>query len=370
MEVDGLAFDELDRLAPHGAHHVVFADALGHRRAGAEAERRLPADRDRDRHLLVAGRQPRGGMMADMLGAPHQDRNLVARRQHAAIDADIHHPGRRVLGHHARIGDEIAAAVEPVPVRHREVVEIDVLAGDDVLLDRAGLDDPRRDRALENVAADLDQFARMGVGRQAQHDGDAPIVVERGAEHAPAAAVRLVVVLDVVEQHRPPGAGPLRQPHDGAELDVPIHLRIDLLQLVVGAQRLDPAAQITESNRLAFNHSSPFISPVVWFRPQCFSPRKRGSFRARWLERSRVKPGKRRLGRARAQPRGCCTASGARRQVISIRLTPAAACRGSPAGTGRPRGRAGRWRPRWWRRCRSRRNRRSGCRPTAGRGRR
>jgi len=33
IEVDRLAFDEIDRLAADRAHHVVFADALGHRRA-------------------------------------------------------------------------------------------------------------------------------------------------------------------------------------------------------------------------------------------------------------------------------------------------------------------------------------------------
>src|SRR6516225_10095019 len=91
-----------------------------------------------------------------------------------------------ILSRHARIGDEVAPAVHPVPVRHRQLGEIDILAGDDVLLDRAARDDLGWDRALENGAADLDQLARMRVGRQAEHDGDAPIVVEGGAEHAPA----------------------------------------------------------------------------------------------------------------------------------------------------------------------------------------
>ena len=36
---------------------------------------------------------PGGDMVADMLRAPHQDRDLVAAADHAAIDADIHHAG-------------------------------------------------------------------------------------------------------------------------------------------------------------------------------------------------------------------------------------------------------------------------------------
>ena len=144
VEIVGLAFHQIDRLAADRAHHVVFADALGHRRAGAEAHRRLPADRDRDRHLLGALGAPLGDVVADMLGAPHQDRDGVAAGDHAAIDADVHDVGGRILGHDAGIGDEIAPAVEPVPVRRRQLVEIDVLADDDVLLARAGLDDARR----------------------------------------------------------------------------------------------------------------------------------------------------------------------------------------------------------------------------------
>ena len=141
--------------------------------------------------------------------------------------------GLGVLGDAAAVGEEIASAVEPVPIRRRQVVEVDVLAGDDVLLHRPGRDDLRRNAAGQSGAADLDQLARMRVGRQSEHHRDAPVVVERGAEDAAAAARRRVVVLDVVEQERLAGAGTLRQPHDGAELDVPIDLGVDLLQLAV-----------------------------------------------------------------------------------------------------------------------------------------
>ena len=188
-------------------------------------------------------------MMADMLRPPHQDRNGVVTADHAAIDADIHHAGFGILGDAAAISEEIAAAVEPVPMRRRKLVEVDVGAFEDVLLYRSGGDDLRRNAARQNGAADLDQLARMRVRRQAQHHRDAAVAVEAGAEDATAAALRLVVVLDVVEEQRLAGAGALRQPHDGAELDIPIHLGVDPLQLGRALERRDPAAQIPERGR-------------------------------------------------------------------------------------------------------------------------
>ena len=89
VEIDGLAFDQLDRRAADGADDVVFAHAFRHRRAGDETERRLPADDERDRHFLVAELLPGGDVMADMLRPPDQHRDLVLARDHAAINADI-----------------------------------------------------------------------------------------------------------------------------------------------------------------------------------------------------------------------------------------------------------------------------------------
>src|SRR5262249_53648020 len=127
---------------------------------------------------------------ADVLRAPHQDRYLVAPRQHAAVDADVHDTGVGILGHASAVGDDVAAAVEPVPIGRRKLIKIDVLAGDLVLLHRAVFDDARGDAAVEDAAADLHQFARMGVGRKAQHHGDAAIAREAATEHAAAAARR------------------------------------------------------------------------------------------------------------------------------------------------------------------------------------
>ncbi len=189
--------------------------------------------------------------MADMLRPPGQHRDHVLARHHAAIDADIHHIGVRVLGDDAAVSENVAAAVGAVPLRRREIIQIHIVAFDDVLLDRPGVDDFRRDRAGQHGAAELDQFARMSVGRQPEHHGDAPIARQRAGKHLPAAGV-LAIVADLVEQQRRPGAGPLGQPRHGAKLDIPIDLGVDRLQLAGAIERLQPAAQIAEDNGFAF----------------------------------------------------------------------------------------------------------------------
>ena len=199
-------------------------------------------------------------MVADMLCAPHQDRNSIATCQHATIDADVHHIGRRILGDHASIGENVAAAVEPVPMRHRKVVQVDVFAGDDVFLHRSGFDDPRRNAAIETGAADLHEFARVRVGREPQHHGNAPIARQAVGEDPAAAAVRFVIILDVVEQQRRAGARALRQSRDGAKLDIPVNLGVDLLKFAGGLQRGDPAAKISKGNRLSLHGHSVLLA--------------------------------------------------------------------------------------------------------------
>src|SRR5262249_29545157 len=130
-QIDGFAFDEVDRGAANGADHVIFAQALGHRRTGDETKRWLPADRHRDRHFIMPGLLPSGDVVADVLCAPHQDRDLVLAADHTAIDADIHHAGAGIFGDDAAIGEDVTAAIAPVPLRHRKFVEIDVADFDD-----------------------------------------------------------------------------------------------------------------------------------------------------------------------------------------------------------------------------------------------
>src|SRR5204863_7126794 len=145
-------------------------------------------------HFVAPGALPRRGVLADMLGLPHQDRNFVLARHHAAVDADIHHAGVVILGDAAAIGQEITPAVEPVPPWRRQFVEVDVVAGDDVLLHRAGGDDFRGNAAAQHVAAHLHEFAGMGVGGDAEHHGDATIAREAAAEDAAAPGIGAVIL--------------------------------------------------------------------------------------------------------------------------------------------------------------------------------
>ena len=189
--------------------------------------------------------------MADMLRAPHQDRNQILAADHAAIDADIHHAGIGILGDDAAVSHDVAATVGAIPLRHREFEKIDVVAFDDVLLDRPSLHHVRRYAASEQRAPDLDELALMGVGRQPEHHGDAARARQSAGEHLAAAGIGAVIA-DIVEQERRPGAGALRQPRDGAELDIPIDLGVDLLQFAGALERLHPTAQIAKRNRLSF----------------------------------------------------------------------------------------------------------------------
>ncbi len=211
VKIVGLAFHQFDRRSADCASDVVFAHAFRHRRAADEIQRRLPADRDRDRHFGLAGLLPRCGVLPDMLRPPHQDRDHVLARHHAAIDADIHHAGVMILGDDTAVGENIAAAIGAIPLRRRKIVEVDVVAFDDVLFHRTGGDDLRRDRAGEDGAAKLHQFARMGVGWAAHQHGDAAVARQPAGEHLPAARV-LAVIADLVEQQSLAGARPLRQP--------------------------------------------------------------------------------------------------------------------------------------------------------------
>src|SRR5215470_5775418 len=170
-----------------------------------------------------------------MLSAPHQNRDFVLARYHAAINADIHHASVVVLGDATPISEEIASAVEAVPPRRRQLIQVDVIASDDILLHRSGADDLGLNTAVEHIAAELDEIARVGIGSDAEHHGDAAVACKAAAEHAPAAGVR-PIILDIVEHHGRSVADALCEPHHGAELDVPVDLRIDLPDLAGGVQ--------------------------------------------------------------------------------------------------------------------------------------
>jgi hypothetical protein len=91
----------------------------------------------------------------------------------------------------------------------------------------------------------------MRVWRQPEHHGDAAGARQPAGKDLAAARVRAVIA-DIAEEERGSGAGALGQTRDGAELDIPIDLGVDALQFAGGVERLHPAAQIAERNRLSF----------------------------------------------------------------------------------------------------------------------
>src|SRR5262249_61778775 len=115
------------------------------------------------RLCLVPRRPPGSGWGATLPPPPHQDRDPVAAADHAAIDADVHDAALGILGDDAGIGDDVAAAVEPVPIGDGKRIEIDGVPADDVFLTGAVLHDLWRDPFLQQRAADPDQLPRMAL---------------------------------------------------------------------------------------------------------------------------------------------------------------------------------------------------------------
>lgn len=105
----------------------------------------------------------------------------------------------------------------------------------------------------EDVATELHEFAAMRVGRKAEHHAQALVARQAAAEEALAATVGRIVVLDVVEQEGGAVTGALGEAHDRAEFDVPVHFRVDFLDLASLLQRVDPTSQIAIGDGFAFN---------------------------------------------------------------------------------------------------------------------
>ena len=128
IEIGGLAFDEFHRRAADRAHHIVFADAFGHRLSGAKTQRLFPPDHAGDRHFLCALLLPGGDVLPDMLRTPHQNRDRLRPGDHAAINSDIRNIRHRILGDDSGIGEDVAAAIHAIPERRRELRNVDRLS--------------------------------------------------------------------------------------------------------------------------------------------------------------------------------------------------------------------------------------------------
>ena len=241
FEVDGLALHHLDRLTAVGAEHGELRHAGRQRAAAEEAHDRIPADDAGHRHLLAAV-GVLGEVLAPVLAALDQERrDRVLLADHAAIDAGVLHAGVRILGHDAGVGVDVAPAFEVVPLGHRELEQVDVLALDDVLLHGPG----RHHHGLDLLAVllhhVLDDLVVRRVLGEAQREVEARARADAAAEHLAAAGV--LVAFHVFEQQR--RALFFQHPaRDRADLAVPVHLGGDPVQFAFLFQQRDPLAQV------------------------------------------------------------------------------------------------------------------------------
>ena len=185
-----------------------------------------------------------------MLAGRDVDVHALLVLHHAAVGAEVDPALVRVLGHHQTSRADVASAVQLVDERHRELEQVDVLALEHVLHDRAGLDDAVRNRiVLRDLLAGGPHEIQVGVVEgQAQRQRHA---LERGVlgEQHPES---LGVVLDVVIEHRGdrPAATLGDELREGPHLQVPIH-PVDLLQLPETLDDLQPLPEVGVTGRPA-----------------------------------------------------------------------------------------------------------------------
>ena len=169
----------------------------------------------------------------------HADRGLVV--HHGAVGAGVEPVLLRVAGDAVGAGADVAAAVLLVPDRRGELGHVDGVAGDDVLEDRAVLDDLVRDRLLLleiGLAEGVAQFPfGQMVGKAERH------VAADAGEHVEQHAKALRAARHVVEHHA--GAVLLAQDRLGGEPDVLLPARaLDVADLAEQFGAREPFAQV------------------------------------------------------------------------------------------------------------------------------
>src|SRR5215469_2781803 len=127
-----------------------------------------------------------------------------------------------------------------VPLRHRELVEIDGVAAQDVLLHRPTRHRHGRDATAVDVLEMADDVAVRRVGGDAGEQTYLLAVAERGGEEF--GATTLAIALDRLEQE-PRTAERKIDPRDAGDLLVPVDLGLDVAQLTVRREHIEPTAQ-------------------------------------------------------------------------------------------------------------------------------
>ena len=257
-----LAADDVHRGALDAAGVVEFLLAPGDLPRGQQEQQRVLPEGDGDLEGLVL---VEGFLAVDaaVLARRDVDRQAVLLVDHGAVGAHVHPALVRVLGHDHVGGADVAAAVLVVPLGHRQLQHVEVLAGEHVLVERALVHVLRRDqcRVVEAFLPGGDELVAGDVDGQVGGEGGA---LER-LHHAHQHPVPFGIVLDVVEQQRGgvlTASGHLRQ---GADLQVPVAAG-DPAKLAHGVHLFEPLSQV------GVGHGCPPFCGEYQIRHWCESP--------------------------------------------------------------------------------------------------
>ena len=250
--------DHLHRLAQKSAGRVVLVLAVRDFQSGDHEQRRVHAAHHRHRARLAALVILLLDHVAVLaLGAHHGGEFLVVRLH--TIGAVVDPAGVGIAHDHHVAGADVIAAVVLVPARHRNLEKVDVVAGLDVLQERAARHLDRRDGlGLLHVFAPMANQLDLGaIGRIAHRHVDA---ADRG-EQVRQDAVALGIAGDVVEQHQRIADLALEDIDDAADLALALGAA-DVRHLAGRLHLREPGAQIL-LRRIGFRRGAARINVTV-----------------------------------------------------------------------------------------------------------
>lgn len=176
-----------------------------------------------------------------VLGDDQQLGDLVPVDDLAAIEPDVGNVGLGVFGNDGAESVDKAPTVLGLPARDREIIEVDPIVGQDILLDRAALDQLRGKGFPGSLPDETDDLG--GLGFPGQPQGHRQPLARGHPAGEQAGAPGLAITFNVLEEQGRPSGGEVDS-GDGADLAVPINFGPDMGHLVVGFEPADPFPKI------------------------------------------------------------------------------------------------------------------------------
>src|SRR6185312_976570 len=156
-----LAENDVHRLAAVGTDDVVLAEAVGYVAPRHQKRERIDADDHASRHRLTS-REILIAVPAAVLTRRDVEADVGAVVDHRAIRSAIDPIAIGIFRHVEAAGPDVTTAVALVPLRGRELEDVDVRTAQDVLQDRPVFDDAKRDGMFERRLQRCDQrFAEL-----------------------------------------------------------------------------------------------------------------------------------------------------------------------------------------------------------------